>query len=362
VVVAVEDYRAGSALPPLDGPASDATRFVGWLRERGVPDRAITVVASPLPANQPLIDGLNLPVRPATQAALYDMFARDMAADPADLFILVWGGHGVVDGEGLRRLFYADASATDKRNLDFTGLSRSLLTSYFPNFRRQLLIVDACQNLTSELRFAHRLPHQILPDSSTMMPDREQHILFAASAGQVAMNDSVCKTGLFSSELFPLLRDPVTAFPPDANDLAERLDRRFAQLRADGRTAQRPTYLWCRTPVHDGLMFTISVVASQPRRLDLRAVGAVVDAMLSADELSSPPDLQALLKLLPPEIRGALPYSTVPRLHLLNLVRTCERFTDGRDALTTLLGFGMSSDSDKLRVLAALDEHWPTGG
>lgn len=144
VVVAVEDFHGRHVLPPLSGPAADAARFVAWLRARRVPDASMTLVASPLPANRAVIDGIGLPVRPALQSVLHDLLTREVPADEADLLMVFWGGHGVVDGQGRRRLFYADATADDKRNLDFDELTTALRTSYFPRPRHQLLIADAC--------------------------------------------------------------------------------------------------------------------------------------------------------------------------------------------------------------------------
>src|SRR6266545_1001998 len=101
-------------------------------------------------------------------------------------------------------------------------VTSTLLTSYFPGFARQFLVVDACQNLTSELSFINQLPHQVLPHGPVVMPDRQQHILLAASAGQVAVNDSRRRTGLFSQELLGLLAQ--SPWPPDADRLARQLD------------------------------------------------------------------------------------------------------------------------------------------
>jgi len=47
VVVGVEQYAAGSKWD-LDGPASDACRIAGWLRDRGVPAEQISLHLSPL--------------------------------------------------------------------------------------------------------------------------------------------------------------------------------------------------------------------------------------------------------------------------------------------------------------------------
>ncbi|MFG2011564.1 hypothetical protein ACGFNF_21115 [Micromonospora sp. NPDC048868] len=356
VVVGVERYDVGPEWD-LDGPVRDACRYVQWLRGHGVDDGSITLLATPLPANQALLAQVGLPVRPAQQAVVYDVLTRELPADQADLLILVWGGHGVVDGDGNGRLFYADASAADKRNLDVNALMRALMTAFYPHQRRQLIVVDACQNLVSELQYVNRLPHQTLPAHPALMPGRDQHVLFAASPGELALNDSARRTGLFSDELLHALADPAAAWPPDADQLATHLDGRFARLRAEGATSQRPPYLWRRTPAREGVVFDLG--AGRSARMPLAALGAVVDVMLGADELASVPNLQHFVSLLPPEIRGAVSYAGSPRMDLVRLLRTCEAYEKGRQALTTVLSVAMANRADLARTLDALDRHWP---
>ncbi|MEV6692692.1 caspase family protein [Micromonospora sp. NPDC051196] len=356
VVVGVERYDVGAEWN-LDGPVRDACRYVQWLRGHGVDDESVTLLASPLPGNEAPLAQLGLPVRPAEQAVVYDVLTRELPADEADLLIVVWGGHGVIDGDGNRRLFYADATVPDKRNLDLNALMRTLMTAYFPHPRHQLLVVDACQNLVSELQYVNLLPHQTLPTHPTLMPGRDQHALVAASPGELALNDSTRRTGLFSDELLQALADPAAGWPPDVDQLATHLDRRFTQLRAAGATSQRPPYLWQRTPAREGVVFDLGT--ARPARMSLAALGAIVDAMLDVDELASVPNLQQFISLLPSDIRGAVPYAGSPRMDLVRLLRTCEMYETGREALTTVLSLAMANRADLTRTLDALDRHWP---
>ncbi|WP_432838834.1 effector-associated domain 2-containing protein [Dactylosporangium sp. CA-092794] len=352
VVVAVEDYRAGRVLPPLRGPAADAARYLTWLRERGVPDESVTLFASPLPGGP----DFGLVPRPARQQELYDFLTGELPSIDAEQLVLMWGGHGAVDADGRRRLFYADATVDDKRNLDFNELTRSLTTTYFPRLRRGLLIVDACQN---EARFANRLPHQALPSGSQLVVGRSQDVLFAAGPGQLAANDSRRAAGLFSEELLRLLRDPATPFPPDADRLASRIRRRFAELRVADATAQMPQYLWHRTGDREGLDVVLGAPQPGRNRIPLRSLGAIVDEMTDVDELASVPGLQRLVALLPKRIRSAVPYTGVPRTDLIQLVRTCEWYTEGREALVVILATALADREGCARVLAAIDAHWP---
>jgi hypothetical protein len=358
IVVAVERYDVGGAWD-LDGPAADASRFVRWLRSRGVPDASITLLASPLPANQAMVGAIGLPARPAAQSVVYDVLAKELPDDRAGLLMMHWGGHGVVDGDGRRRLFYSDATERDKRNLDFNALSRALLTPYFPFQDQQLLVVDACQNLTSELQFVHLLPHQTIPEVPSLMPDRQQHTLFSASPGEVALNDSTRKTGLFSAELLTLLNDPTAPWPPRAEWLAARLNDRFARLRAEGTANQHPPYLWHRTPTVEGVVFGLTPANRPPGRLSLQAIGAIVEVMVDVDELASVSNLQSLINMLPPLIRGAVPYQGIPRADILQLLLTCQRYQNGREALALVLDVGMGNRHDLARVIDVLNRHWP---
>ncbi|WP_432969088.1 effector-associated domain 2-containing protein [Dactylosporangium sp. CA-233914] len=347
VLVAVEAYHAGPALPPLNGPAADAARYRTWLRAHGVPDGSVTVFASPLSD----ASDLGPRVRPAQQQQLYDFITGELPTLDADQLIVVWGGHGVVDPDGRRRLFYADATADDKRNLDFNELAKSLTTTYYPRLKRQLLIVDACQ---TEARFITTLPHQALPAGPSLAVDRVQEILFAAGPGQVAINNSRRATGLFSQELLGLLGAPATGFPPAADHLAERLSRRFAELRTADATSQIPQYLWHRTAEGEGLD-----IAPPPRPAAPPSLAPITAAMQQVDELISVPLQQRLIAGLPREIRAAVPHTGFPIIDLVALVRACARFPGGRAALVEVLSTNLPDDPARARVLAAIDEHWP---
>ncbi|MEV4516087.1 hypothetical protein AB0K00_44895 [Dactylosporangium sp. NPDC049525] len=357
LVVAVERYDIGADWS-LDGPVPDAVRFVEWLLDRGVPRSAITLVASPLPKNEPLLAKLGLPWRPAGQAVVYDIVTKELPAGRDDLLIVFWGGHGVVDGDGNRRLFAGDATRGDKRNLDFDSLCQALLTPYFPAHRRQLLLVDACQNLTSDLQFVPRLPRQTFPDEPGLVHGREQHVLFAASPGEAALNDSVRQTGVFSRELLAALRASTT-WPPDAGELADLLQQRFEALRTAGVTEQRPAYLWQRTPTRDGVVHHRPAAASPAPPVGRDGVLAIVTVMAECRELASIPNLQKIISFMTADIRNAVPHSDHPRMYLAQLVQTCAGYPAGRAELSDALRLGMSNRADLALVMAAFDRHWP---
>src|SRR5205823_1633890 len=139
----------------LDGPALDACRFAQWLRTRAVPADRITVLVSPLPANAAAVaERVGDYHRPgpgtADHATVREVFTRYLPRHSSDLLIVYWGGHGVIEQDD-RRLLYADATSLDKRNLNLSSLLTAMRSSTFAQHPRQICLVDACQNLVTEL-------------------------------------------------------------------------------------------------------------------------------------------------------------------------------------------------------------------
>lgn len=163
VVVGVERYAAGPSWD-LPGPAADARRFTAWLRRRGVPAAHISLLLDALPGTGgPEVDAT---AGPAGREAVQEVLTRRLPALEGDLLFVVWGGHGVTDPQGHRRLFYADATADDKRNLDLDAWLTTLTTDALPGFRRQIWLVDSCQTFVEDLGFARSLPGE-LPSAAT---------------------------------------------------------------------------------------------------------------------------------------------------------------------------------------------------
>ena len=72
---------------------------------------------------------------------------------------------------------------------------------------------------------------------------------------------------------------------------------------------------------------------------------------------------QALVSALPQHIRSQVPQSPVPRLHVIAIVQTCERFTDGATALVRALRLTLGRTPESEDVIAIIERHWggPTG-
>lgn len=149
-VVGIERYDAGSAWD-LDGPARDAARFTSWLFDRGVPAEQILVFLSPLDEqlpDVPLPPGVT--ASPARREQVTEALTRTLPGRGGDLLWLFWAGHGVLTRDDHLRLFFADASTDDKRNLDLNSLLTMLRSDLYPRFPRQAGMVDACQTYAGD--------------------------------------------------------------------------------------------------------------------------------------------------------------------------------------------------------------------
>lgn len=357
VLVGIDRYAAGLDWH-LEGAALDACRMADWLVRRGLPADQITLLLAPATTSAPELARLGLPYRTPDRVTVYDVVTGELPQDPAEVLFVYWGGHGVVDGAGNRRLFYSDATTQDKRNLDFDALRAALASTFFPNLRRQIFVVDACQNLTDELRFLHTLPHESFPQGSHAH-GREQHALFAASIGEAATNLDERRTGLFSSEVLEWLKRSEQGVEDlKVQDLADALDARFTTLRANGSSTQTPTYLWLKTPTREGFVYTLPP-ATSPSRLPMSSLRQLLDDLLTIDEIVDTPKRQRVILLMPPAIRAAVEYSDLPRHHILSWIRACEQFTTGRAAFVGALELGLSNREGLHRILSTVDHVWP---
>jgi hypothetical protein len=86
---------------------------------------------------------------------------------------------------------------------------------------------------------------------------------------------------------------------------------------------------------------------------------AVVDCLLDLAPMSDDYQRRAILAQLPGHIRTAVPDSVTARIHVVGLVRTCERIPGGRDALLDALRLAIGSTSpDFLHVESVIRSNW----
>ncbi|WP_144122976.1 caspase family protein [Catellatospora sichuanensis] len=352
VLVGVETYAAGWS---LDGPANDACRMAAWLLARGVPADRITLAVTPLERNRAAVEQLGVKIVPADQASVFELFAEELRHSSSDLLLVLWGGHGVVDGEGDMRLFYADASTHNKRNADFSSLLAALRSTYYPGHPRQVFLVDACQTLAEEHGYRTSLPGQTFAKGAFVY-GRHQEVLFAASVGEAAANDDVRRSGVFSAAVMDWLRENEPPFPLDLAELARAMDRRFSDMRANGRVNQAPSYLRLKTPTHDEVVYSLGAAA--PQSLSLRAVLAIVEQMEQLPELLDDRNRQRMILMMAPAIRRAVRYSDFHRTHMVEWIRACEAYATGRTAL--LDTWRLNVLPERLGpLLAVVDREWP---
>jgi hypothetical protein len=257
VVVGIEQYATGWK---LDGPASDACRFVDWLLSENVPAGNISLLVSPLPDNMHLVEehrANGVRVNAGTYGSISGRLIRDLPKESSELLIVHWGGHGCVDGAGDRRLLCADAEFGYMQNLDLNSMLRSLASSRYDSHPRQLLLVDACQTFVQNEQWASEMPKLLCPEGQ-LRKDCDQQVLLAASPGERARNDDANKTGLFSK----VVREEIS-WPPNAEGLRDRVHDRFEEFRAKRQTKQVPSHLWFRSRSGETvLVFTTDVEAS----------------------------------------------------------------------------------------------------
>ncbi|WP_165989258.1 effector-associated domain 2-containing protein [Streptomyces sp. YIM 98790] len=360
VVTGIERYAAGPAWE-LPGPARDAVRFRDWLLRAGVPEQNILLHLDPLPATPGIPPGL--PYRSAGHDALRRTFVAELPALDGDLLLLWWGGHGVLDRDEHLRLFCADATVADKRNLDLESLRRLLSSDALPGFHRQLWLVDACQTFEELHGFHHSLPSETLPHGHRVQT-HEQALLLAGSRGQRAANDPDRATGLFSDAVLHTLRSSDVPWPPPAPDtlLARVAERMAASPGAAAAAGQRPEIRFHRPGRSETVPAPRPVTGSAPHPgpgphpgprpgPGAGAVGALLHALLAYPLVYDPDERQAMVAELRTAAVERMPRHRVPRTDLLSIVRVLRQRGELwllYDAMTLL-----DEDPERAAALAA---------
>ncbi|MCI0659778.1 MAG: caspase family protein, partial [Acidobacteria bacterium] len=233
IVVGVEKYAVGAEWD-LNGPANDAVRFIRWLRGQQVPADQIFTFVSPHNSNRSLLQGLDVNVEPAEHGRITDAITNRLANVSGNLLCFFWGGHGVIDALGNRRLYCADATGANPRHISLNSLLACWRTNVIGRFPHQIGFVDACANYLEFFRTIASMPEDALPMGT---PDTgvEQFFLLAASAGEVAKNLALEKAGAFSLALFDQLEKPGRTFPPPMQEINQSMIDHFASLRDEGK-------------------------------------------------------------------------------------------------------------------------------
>jgi hypothetical protein len=369
VMVGIDRYAADPEWR-LHGPVDDAARFARWFLDRGVPAEQVVMLTSPVPGDEAAAVAPPVPARPATAATVRQVLLREVPRRTGRLLWVIWGGHGFIDAQRRRRLYYADATPEDPVNLDLDAMLASLASDLMPSFDHQIWMVDACQIHGVPARQAWVPGTETYPRGAPV-PGRRQDVLFAAGFGQSAANLGRQRTGLFSRELLRLLGEHRGGFPPDPRALTERLRDRFGQLRENGLTAQTPTYLWfrdwlgnegqvwqagpgMRAPAGRASRAQDDRVRNGPAELAL--LREAVDALLEIEEFRTTSGRHEILELMRPDISSALPLQPTVRLQAISLLRTCRRFSGGLPELLEAVRFFAAGTAAMERFAAAVSK------
>ncbi|MER5931136.1 caspase family protein [Streptomyces sp. NPDC002054] len=307
LVVGIERYAAGPAWE-LPGPARDALRFRDWLLRSGVPDRNVLLCLDPL--TDP-----GVPHHPADHGTLRRLLLSGLPAAEGDMLWVWWGGHGVLDLDERLRLFCADATVPDKRNIDLESMRRTLASDALPGFGRQTWIVDACQTFEEQHGFRHTLPAEILPAGARVQA-HDQALLLAATRGQRAANDPGRRTGLFSESVLDALDGwPGPAPDPEAlfRDVRERVER----LRAAGRTEQLPELRIHTRGRTEHIPGPVTAVVPPPRP----PMEQLVAALLGYPLMMDPEERQTVVSELGTKSVERMRRNPKPRTDLIGIVR-----------------------------------------
>ena len=358
LLVGIEQYDAGSHWK-LDGPASDTYKFADWLCRNQVPPENISVLLSPLEKNvvieKQVLSLTNQHPLKATKAEVEKALER-LKTTTASLFILFWAGHGQVD-KGEHRLFYADATDNERKNLNLNAWMAAMQTHLYKGVPKQLFLVDACANYVTGQ--AVTLPNDS-PASGTPLPSQEQFALFAAKPGDYAKN--IGNQGLFSRELLAELNKlPADeSWPPDMEAVTARLQRRFITLREQKQAEQMPSYYFYQDWGGNKRMFSqinpaplVSQARSQsmtvPRKLDLPELSQLRDAFLQCDSVRDRDKRNDVILQLRPDIANNINRNRDNNTDVLNLINTSRNYKGGLFEVLRIIKF---FEGDSLAVKA----------
>jgi len=330
IVVGVEKYGAGDKWN-LDGPAADALRFTDCLIDRKVPPQNIRAFVSPL---QPVTLPGGVQVKLATRDNINEAIRTALAVRDEELLIFFWGGHGVIGEDFTRRLFYSDATAADKKNLDLNDLLLALRSAYFKKaaLRQQIVIVDACATFAAKMQWQFALPtDQFSKGVGAPVQGREQFVFLGTRPGEGAVNLDSEKTGIFSRELMKRLAASAS-WPPDFKSIGEDLIHYFKSLRDKKQADQTPGYSWFRDsdgfdkelgrPIRPGIM-------EQLKQLDLPARAELTRALLEVPCVLDRQYRDRIVRALPRRMANSIQHANDNFGDVFNILETCLRHPGG---------------------------------
>lgn len=257
IVVGIETYGAG--LHALDGPASDALRFIEWLSAiMGVPPQNIVTHIAPLPENIAECDRrlktAQIPAKNQLTAACAGI-RQSLLSAPAqlpdgELLLLFWGGHGMYSHKEKQPfLFGGDASSDDYLGFGADDIIRFLETRQYNDglgFNRRIAVFDACADEQQTENRETKFPLQDGGYEFGLAGAGIEKICLAtlqsAALGQTARQEraGTRRTGVFSNLLLNWLnREENRQLPPDICELIAHIKLEFESRGL----SQRPVFL-----------------------------------------------------------------------------------------------------------------------
>ncbi|MFD9290033.1 caspase family protein [Streptomyces sp. NPDC060030] len=315
LVVGIERYAAGSGWD-LPGPARDALRFRDWLLARGVPDSHIQLHLAPLPGTAP-----DVPFHPADHDSLRRAFVKDIPERGDQALWVWWGGHGVLDADDDTRLYTADATLKDRRNIHVESALARLRSDVSRGHGVQMWVVDACRTFDEAHHFPESLPTERFPTGARVAA-HEQTLMFAAGRGQRAGNDPERRLGLFSDIVLGELADDAL---PDPLPLFDAVKTRMNALREAGLTDQGPG-LRLEAPGHRELIGWGR--AARPRPAEPPAA-RVITALMAYPLMNDRDERQVLVGELPAAVVARMPRHPMPRTDVIGIFRALRATPDG---------------------------------
>jgi len=226
VVVGIEKY---DKWPKLPGAASSSLKFAKWLNNQGVPHDNIFLFISESDDNKTLFKDCEFKKNEATSSNIFNVFFEQIKQKSGDLLYIFWAGHGFIDDINSRRLYYTD----DNKNFNLSSLLKSLTTKTFPNFNKQIILIDACAIYATKTSGKHFYGEQLYKEEyrvEGVKNNNEQVVLLATKAGHTAKYNSEENTGLFSKVLLEeLQKKGKLLLPEEMREIQENVVNRFKQ-------------------------------------------------------------------------------------------------------------------------------------
>ncbi len=339
LLVGIDCYEAGDRWN-LDGPVPDVLRMAKWLTGIGVPPANLTVLVSPLASNaaemEKITQLLGTTPLPATEEQVRKTFEA-LQGQKADLLLVYWGGHGWLTQDGQRRLFVADSTEKNLRNIDLNDQLAAMRTSLFSVIRRQVFVVDACANYAVGMAVT---PPSTQVAKGTTLAGIDQCILLAARPGDLARNDDTQRTGVYTRELLQELNSlpPEENWPEQLPQISSHLQSRFDELRAQGQTRQTPVYFWFKDMVGNEYRFGDAprvksipnkLQSNLPRMLTIAERGKLRDLFLACASFQSQAKRNDIVGELSPEIARVISRGSDSNTDVLNILKTVRDFQGG---------------------------------